>query len=171
MLLCISTSKWVLHISLAWQNTLFSKISPKKKAHEKWKIMQKRTKFCFLSNYTKRNIKRWKTERKQIVLANWERIKKSFISGRIFICPIQLLKLTNLFYAKICCKFLAFLGFLQQKHWTWLFWPAFGSSHFSLQLSKLAVRAPRCSCHCKIEHVISCSERNYNACLNAPLIS
>ena len=32
----------------------------------------------------------------------------------------------KLFFAEICCKFLAFLGFLQQKRWKWLFRPAFG---------------------------------------------
>ena len=34
--------------------------------------------------------------------------------------------LKNLPFAKICCKFLAFLGFLHKKCWKWLFWPAFG---------------------------------------------
>ena len=33
--------------------------------------------------------------------------------------------LKNLFFAKFCCKFLAFLAFLHKKCWKWLFWPAF----------------------------------------------
>ena len=40
-----------------------------------------------------------------------------------------------------------------------------GSCHCYEWLSKLAVRAPRSSCHCKIELVLSCSERNFNVLL------
>ena len=55
---------------ICWSKSTFQHNQPKeKKAHKKWKIIQNRTKFCFLSNYTKRNIKRLKTERKQIFLA------------------------------------------------------------------------------------------------------